>query len=66
MKEITKPAYTILDQLDQQIDDSLQPGSMGDHMRNADRIRRRNFYDLEAWLSDPRKQAQDSREWVKA
>jgi hypothetical protein len=49
MKEIMRPAYTILEELEQRIDDAMQPASMGNHMKNADRIKR-SIHDMEAWL----------------
>jgi hypothetical protein len=53
MKEITRPAYEILEELEQGIDDALQPDSMGDHMKNAKMIKA-SLHDLEAWVRETR------------
>ena len=53
MKEIMKPAYTILEELEQRIDDAMQPASMGNHMKNASRIKS-SLHDLEAWVRNVR------------
>jgi hypothetical protein len=55
MKEITRPAYEILEELEQRIDDALQPNSMGNHMKNAKRIKS-TISDLEAWLGKTRRE----------